>query len=128
MNWRRKAILEIADEVILWEGLDNAIIGVVERCGSVCCVYDREGILKELRKDMEEDDAIEYMNFNIVNAYVGQNTPFIMTFLPLAPKRKAPKIPRNEMERLRAALREISNFKDEPYCADFARDVLDGVK
>lgn len=128
MNWRRKAILEIADEVVLWEGLDNAIIGIVERCGSVCSVYDREKIIAELRKDMNEEDAIEYMNFNIVNAYVGANTPFILTFLPPDSKRKAPKIAKNETERLRSALREISNFKDEPYCADFARDVLDGVK
>ncbi len=60
------------------EGFDGAIIGSAERCGSPTMIaYDWDKcvhILQE-RDGMTLDDAIEFMEYNVVGAYVGEDTP-----------------------------------------------------
>jgi len=55
------------------DGFDEAIIGVEERAGVVA--YDIDKIIEILSRDMTEDEAIEYFDFNIIGAYVGERTP-----------------------------------------------------
>jgi len=56
------------------DGFDNAIIGVdanVERI-----VYDKQKMLDILiAEGMDDDDAIEHLEYNVWCAYVGENTP-----------------------------------------------------
>jgi hypothetical protein len=40
-------------------------------------IYSRTKILEILQKDMSEEDALEYAEFNIFCAYVGEQTPII---------------------------------------------------
>jgi len=55
------------------DGFDEAIIGVEERAGVVA--YDIDKIIEILMREMTEDEAVEYFEFNILGAYVGEKTP-----------------------------------------------------
>jgi hypothetical protein len=60
------------------DGFDNAIIGVDYKQGKL--VYSVELILEQLMEgsDMTLEEAIEYFDFNIGNAYVGEMTPLFI--------------------------------------------------
>jgi hypothetical protein len=55
------------------DGFDEAIIGVEERAGVVA--YDIDKIIEILMREMTEDEAVEYFEFNILGAYMGEKTP-----------------------------------------------------
>ncbi len=71
------------DTFVIADGLDDAIIGVDDN--NLKIVYDIEKVIDILIKDgMEVDDAIEYYEYNIAGAYVGENTPsFIRVIIDL---------------------------------------------
>jgi hypothetical protein len=59
------------------DGFDKCCVGIVERYGmdTIFC-YDQEMIIKELMvQGMNEDEAWEYFDFNILNAWMGDGTP-----------------------------------------------------
>ena len=60
------------------DGFDEAIIGVTTQ-GLV--VYDYDKCVEVLMKEgMEEIEAVEHLEFNVVGAYMGEGTPiFIIT-------------------------------------------------
>ena len=60
------------------DGFDNAIVGVEPN--SMRLVYDRDKMIGILMTDeeMEEIDAIEYLEYNTWNAYVGEKTPIFI--------------------------------------------------
>ena len=63
-------------------GFDNAIIGVGERNNTdSMIVYDYDKMVKVLvtRDDMSYEEAEEYIEFNIVGAWIGDTTPIIVT-------------------------------------------------
>jgi hypothetical protein len=72
-------------ELIKLDGFDDAIMGIVERNGLQCICYDKTKIIEILmvQHGMDHDEAIEYFDFNIVCAYVGEFTPFIFTKMNL---------------------------------------------
>jgi hypothetical protein len=78
----REEIAATFPETILLEPatFDAAIIGVTERFGQeVTVCYDLEKVLKVLMDDgMSYEEAVEYYEYNIVGAYLGEKTP---TFL-----------------------------------------------
>jgi hypothetical protein len=82
----RKIVDDFADnygdeELLVADGFDAAIIGITEGMEPVVA-YDWDKCVEILRKDMSEEDAIEYMSFNVTGAYVGPRTPiFIRTNL-----------------------------------------------
>lgn len=84
MNKNRDMILDMYPdyEFMFADGFDDAILGVSERFGSepIVC-YDKRKVLKKLEEDgMTEEEAIEYFEYNIIGAYVGEKTPeFIET-------------------------------------------------
>tara|TARA_B100000963_G_scaffold348966_1_gene357326 strand:- start:184 stop:414 length:231 start_codon:yes stop_codon:yes gene_type:complete len=64
------------------DGFDEAIIGVGSRCGSEdVLIYDYSKCVSILvkRDGMSLDEAVDYMEFNVVGAYVGETTPVFMT-------------------------------------------------
>jgi|TARA_R100000664_G_C2755906_1_gene143691 hypothetical protein len=73
-------IAELNHEAILWDGFNDAVIGY-HRDGKV--VYDEDKMIKILmeRDGMTIEDAIEYLNFNVFCAYVGEYTPVHITLL-----------------------------------------------
>lgn len=71
------------EELLKFDGFDDAVIGVcvtwhgkmlVERI-----IYNGKEILKKLMSQgMTEEQASEYIDFNMLGAYVGDSTPAIM--------------------------------------------------
>ena len=63
------------------DGFDDAVLGVATRCahGDVV-VYDYEKCAEVLveRDGMSYEEAIEFLDFNVVGAYVGEGTPFFL--------------------------------------------------
>ena len=71
-------INEINPEALLLDGFDKATIGICERINlGPVVAYDIEKILKILCKEhgMTYEDAMEYYNFNIAGAWMGDFTP-----------------------------------------------------
>lgn len=67
------------------DAMDSAIMGVARLEGDgFSVVYNRQKLVEQFAADgMDEDDADEWVSFNIEGAYVGSRTPFIMAPLPL---------------------------------------------
>ena len=62
------------DTFMVADGFDDAIIGVDEN--NLKIVYDIDEVINILIRDgMDVDEAIEYYEYNIAGAYVGENTP-----------------------------------------------------
>ena len=75
-NYIEKHYPEIHSDLLLADGFEDAFIGVVESYGSApkAC-YNYETCIDILMKDMDEGEAIEFMEFNVTSAYVGEFTP-----------------------------------------------------
>ena len=61
---------------IKFDGLDDAIIGVTASDNKI--VYSADRILTLLQSDMSAEDALEFMEFNIIGLYAGEGTPIIV--------------------------------------------------
>ena len=65
-------------DILLADGFENAFVGVVESHGAApkAC-YNLGGCLDILtvRDGMTHCEALEYLNFNVTQAYVGEHTP-----------------------------------------------------
>ena len=76
---KKEQVADINPDALFADGFDGAIIGY-EATGC-CAVYDYDKCLKVL---MERDDrmnfteAHEFMEFNVVSAYVGDFTPIFI--------------------------------------------------
>lgn len=74
-------VLEWIDEtfevIIYPSGFEDCIVGVGERFGGPpVAVLDVEKMLKKMEKDgMTREEAIEYFEFNILGAHVGEENP-----------------------------------------------------
>ena len=65
-------------DVLIANGFDDAIMGIVERYGmNPVVLYNKNKCLKILQKrdGMTESEAIDFYYYNIVGAYVGEYTP-----------------------------------------------------
>lgn len=63
-----------SDETFLKaDGFDEAIIGVDE--SSMRLIYSTSKCIEILMRDMSETDAIEYFDYNVSGAYMGEKTP-----------------------------------------------------
>lgn len=77
---------EDEDDVVLLEGpeFDAAIVGLAERYGQprIVC-YDYDKVLQVLRQQgMSEEEAVEWWDFNIIGAWMGETTPVFLHQLP----------------------------------------------
>lgn len=66
-------------EVILFDGFEEAFIGVAENNNHLVAVYDRTKCLDILSRDMSEEDAIEHFLFNVEGTKLGDGTPLFVT-------------------------------------------------
>ena len=79
----REFLSDYDENILLLDGFDDAIVGVSERLGQVpIALYDRDKIIAILmeRDGMAHEEALEFFDFNIIGAYVGEYTPAFVTF------------------------------------------------
>ena len=68
-------------ELIFYDGMDDAILGIGQRFTSYFVVYDFAKVIETLvvRDGVSEDDALEHFDFNVVGGWVGEGTPCFLT-------------------------------------------------
>lgn len=64
------------NECLLADGFESALIGITMGINPVA-VYDINRMIECLfrKEDMTPEDAREYIEFNVIGAYVGEKTP-----------------------------------------------------
>ena len=74
----KEAIIEANPDALFADEFDGALVGYARRSGQpTLAVYDYElavEILKE-HDSMTHEDAVEWMEFNVVGAWMGEHTP-----------------------------------------------------
>ena len=70
----KEKLAEVNPDAILWDGLDSAIIGYTDLGKAVYDIDKMISITQQTSGDSFED-ALEWVHFNILNAYVGEYTP-----------------------------------------------------
>lgn len=82
-NEKVEILVNMNEEALLADGLEDALLGVCYRAGQepVAC-YDYDICLQILmNQGMSEHEAVEYFEFNVLGAWVGEGTPvFIDVF------------------------------------------------
>ena len=88
-------------ELMRIDGHDKAILGIVRGTGfphnssSPRLVYNVQKIIENLmRDDMDEEEAEEFFEYNIIGSYVGEQTPLFAdrySFLAVDEEPEAPK-------------------------------------
>ena len=78
---RPPRFLENYPEMIVADGLDGAVHGVALYLGTEICVYDYWKCVRIFmeRDGMEENVAVEHMDFNVVGAYLDGGPVFVET-------------------------------------------------
>lgn len=74
-------LLEMEESTLLMDGFDEAFIGFSRRINDpLLAVYSWEKMVNILieRDGMSYDDATEYIDYNCIGAYVGEQTPIIV--------------------------------------------------
>lgn len=83
MNKREWITDILGDETLLADGMDEAIVGIAQRFGlDPVPAYSRNKIIEILAQEMTVEEAEEYFEFNIADAWVGDGTPVFVDFLP----------------------------------------------
>lgn len=80
---RQEIIDAFGEDLVMYPGHENAIIGVVERCGSepVLC-YNVDVIIQNLIGDgMPERDAYEHVDTEIIGLWSGDRTPCVINMM-----------------------------------------------
>ena len=64
------------EDILKADGFDDAVIGVCEQFDSPPrLVYSVSKCLDILMEEMDEMEAMEYFDYNVSGAYVGESTP-----------------------------------------------------
>lgn len=72
---------EIDTEILLMDGFDEAFIGTSQRINEpVLAVYSYDKLVDLLmtRDGMDDEQAMEFVEYNCVGAWIGERTPIIV--------------------------------------------------
>lgn len=72
---------EFNEEALLADGYEAAFLGLGQRCGQPnIAVYDSAKCIKVLmeRDGMDYTEAVEFFEFNTLNAWAGEGTPIFL--------------------------------------------------
>ena len=77
----QKYLEDIGEQALLMDGFEHAIIGFSQRINEpLLAVYSFEEMVKTciFRDGMTDEEAEEYIEFNCISAWVGEQTPIIV--------------------------------------------------
>lgn len=79
---KKEHITCIDESILLADGFEDALVGYGEQFNKTFAVYDRSKCIQILidRDKMTFEEAVEYFDFNVTGAYVGEHTPAFVTF------------------------------------------------
>lgn len=79
-------LIEMDEATLLADGFEDALIGFAQRINEpLLAVYSYNKMVDVLieRDEMTYEEATEYIDFNVVGAWVGEHTPMIVRELEL---------------------------------------------
>ena len=68
-------IAKLDPKILLADGFDDCLIGLTFRGKELVALYSADAVIGKLARDMSYDDAVDYFEFNIGGAYMGERTP-----------------------------------------------------
>lgn len=71
----KELLAKIDPELLFADGFDDCILGFTVEKDVPVVLYSTAKIIQKLCNDMTEEEAVEYFEFNINGAYVGERTP-----------------------------------------------------
>ena len=77
MNELLQGYIDAGEPLLKMDGFDDCIAGVVERIGQdpIIC-YDKAKVIDQMIADgMDQEEAVEYFEFNQIGSWVGDRTP-----------------------------------------------------
>jgi len=79
---KKERIADLNPEALLADGFEKALVGYVQQFNTTLALYDYDKCVAILvtRDKMSDEEAQEYMAFNVTGAYVGKNTPAFAFF------------------------------------------------
>jgi hypothetical protein len=81
-----RKLAEENPDAILFTGLEEALIGIGRQQFAVLAMYDWDKCIHIfMREGMTYDEAVEYMEFNVEGAWLGEYTPIIINRHELMP-------------------------------------------
>ena len=74
---RWEELMEVYDGCLMADGFEEALVGFGTRFNSPVTVYDLNKCISVLveRDGMSYEEAQEHMDYNVLGAYVGEETP-----------------------------------------------------
>ena len=66
------------EEITLADGFADAFLGIGRQFNKPIAVYSRRKCIEVLMRDMDEEQAEEYFEFNLAGAWVGESTPIYL--------------------------------------------------
>tara|TARA_R100001509_G_C4857683_1_gene212297 strand:- start:983 stop:1240 length:258 start_codon:yes stop_codon:yes gene_type:complete len=71
-------------EILLADGFDDAFIGIGQQFSKFMAVYDKSKCIEILTdQGMSDDEAMEYFDYNVTGAFMGDNTPVFIERMEL---------------------------------------------
>lgn len=69
-------------DALIPEGLGDALVGYTVGAGATVAVYDYDLAVEVFRRDnkITAEEAEEFLSFNTIFAYYGENTPLFVRF------------------------------------------------
>tara|TARA_Y100000593_G_C4200508_1_gene281629 strand:- start:450 stop:656 length:207 start_codon:yes stop_codon:yes gene_type:complete len=64
--------------MLLADGFEKAFIGTGQQFNKELAVYDYDKCIEILAEDMSYEEAVEYFEYNVTGAYVGEGTPVFL--------------------------------------------------
>jgi|TARA_R100001530_G_C4265769_1_gene141742 hypothetical protein len=73
-------MIEIIEGALIAEGFEKALIGFGYQFNNPVAVYSKDKCLHVLmeRDGMSSDEALEYFDFNVAGAWMGESTPIFI--------------------------------------------------
>lgn len=71
----KEKLSKIDPDLLFADGYDDCIIGLTFRDQTPVVLYSADRIVERLTADMSEEEALEFFDFNIAGAYMGERTP-----------------------------------------------------
>lgn len=72
----QEQLIEANPDAIFYDGLEVALIGICRRFNVTVALYDYEKCIEALMGDGgTREEVIEYLEYNTLGAWVGENTP-----------------------------------------------------
>jgi hypothetical protein len=76
-------VLELFDgdqQILTAVGFDEAFVGIGVQFNTPVAVYDYVKCIDILAEEMDYEDAIEFFEYNVIGAYVGEQTPIFLRY------------------------------------------------